>query len=387
MEHTIMKRAPQPTALLFGGGGAKGAFQIGAWQALQETPLLGRIRAVAGCSVGALNAVLFALGDFEFAQSVWLRIQPSDLLTRGTDGAFFSREGLIRLIDQLPMERVRRAPIKIIVSVHHTVQKQPVFFELNGLPDSDIRTLLLASSAIPRVYAPERYLGAEYIDGSATPEGDQCIAPVYAQGHRELLLVTMRPQFSLYGGQSVGMLRTGNSDLTQQYPDCSFTIIKPLRPMGNLLTGTLSFAPEKIRARMEQGYADTKAALSGLYGEPETREAMNAVMTELMTQLFPDAAQLELFLRLYGSRFAPNLHTATMGGNVWYDNIYSVDGWRVQQQRTTGLQSHYRILDPENKRAAWVLRPQTLLDALRDFARSGMTPTSENTPHTDGQTP
>ena len=41
----------KPTALLLGGGGAKGAFQIGAWQALAEAGMTTDITAVAGRSV------------------------------------------------------------------------------------------------------------------------------------------------------------------------------------------------------------------------------------------------------------------------------------------------------------------------------------------------
>lgn len=352
----------KPTALLLGGGGAKGAFQIGAWQAIAEAGLTTDITAVAGCSVGALNAVLFALGDFEYAQQLWQQIQPADLLARGADGAFFSRSGLVRMIEQLPLERIASSSIRVHVGVHDIAENQPVFFELNGLSKDAIRTLLLASSAIPHIYAPERYLGRELMDGSVTPEGDLCIQPVYAQGHRELLMISMKPQLSLYGGTSVG-----NSNLLQYYPDANFTLIKPMRPMGNLLTGTLNFAQEKIRTNMEQGYLDAKAVLHGNANAPQTKEEINAVLASKMQRLFPNAALLSGFLKEYGNRFAPNVPIPTMGGNVFYDNIFEVDGWRLQQHRTIGLQVHYRFLDASNVRVGWVMQPQLLLDALTEY--------------------
>lgn len=351
-----------PTALLLGGGGAKGAFQIGAWQALAEANLLRDVKTVAGCSVGAFNAVLYAIGDWIYAKTVWEQIQPSDLLARGSDGAFFSREGLARVIDRLPLKRIHSSGITVYVSVHDIETDQPVFFPLNGLPDNAIRTLLLASSAIPHIYAPEHYLGREYMDGGVSPAGDLCIQPAYAQGHREMLMLSMKPQLSLYGGSSVG-----NGNLTAQYPDCHFSVIKPLRPLGNLLTGTLNFAQDKIRSRMEQGYADAKTAISGISGQPQTREEINAALTEKLQRLCPTAAQLSDFLERYGSAFAPNLPFPTMGGNIWYDNIFEVEGWRLQQHRTAGLQAHYRFLNAENVRVGWVLQPQKLLDALAEY--------------------
>ena len=150
----------KPTALCLGGGGAKGAFQIGAWQALEEAGLLSDVQAAAGCSVGALNAALFALGDLNYAKQVWESIKPADLLAPGVDGAFFSRDGLIRIIDELPLERISDSKIRVHVSVKHMETGEPVFFELNGLTPASTRTLLLASSAMPHIYAPEHYLGA-----------------------------------------------------------------------------------------------------------------------------------------------------------------------------------------------------------------------------------
>ena len=43
--------------LVLNGGGAKGAYQIGAWAALRQLELYDEITAVSGTSVGALNAL------------------------------------------------------------------------------------------------------------------------------------------------------------------------------------------------------------------------------------------------------------------------------------------------------------------------------------------
>jgi hypothetical protein len=41
--------------LVLSGGGAKGAYQLGVWKAMEEFDLSRRVRAVSGSSVGALN--------------------------------------------------------------------------------------------------------------------------------------------------------------------------------------------------------------------------------------------------------------------------------------------------------------------------------------------
>lgn len=67
---------PKPTiGLVLGGGGFKGAYQIGVWKALKPKLMEMGITAVnflAGTSVGAINAVLIANDDLGTAQRVWL---------------------------------------------------------------------------------------------------------------------------------------------------------------------------------------------------------------------------------------------------------------------------------------------------------------------------
>ncbi|OYO51117.1 hypothetical protein CG709_20055, partial [Lachnotalea glycerini] len=48
------------------GGGAKGAYQIGAWKAFEEVGV--KVNAVAGTSVGALNAAMICMGDYKKAE-------------------------------------------------------------------------------------------------------------------------------------------------------------------------------------------------------------------------------------------------------------------------------------------------------------------------------
>jgi|CEGF01.1.fsa_nt_gi hypothetical protein len=46
----------------------------------------------------------------------------------------------------------------------------------------------------------------------------------------------------------------------------------------------------------------------------------------------------------------PNVKTPTMGGEFWWNDLASCDGWRVQRNSVTG---HCRILDGNNVRQAW----------------------------------
>jgi predicted acylesterase/phospholipase RssA len=65
------------TGLVLAGGGAKGAYQIGAWKALRERGI--EFDVISGTSIGALNAALVASGDLDKAQTFWRALSTARL--------------------------------------------------------------------------------------------------------------------------------------------------------------------------------------------------------------------------------------------------------------------------------------------------------------------
>ncbi len=57
----------RPYGLVLAGGGAKGAYQIGAWKAMREIGV--EIEMIAGVSIGAINGALIAQGDYDRTQN------------------------------------------------------------------------------------------------------------------------------------------------------------------------------------------------------------------------------------------------------------------------------------------------------------------------------
>ena len=69
------------TALVLGGGGARGAYEIGVWQALREMDI--QIDIVTGASVGAINGVIVAQDSFDLALNLWREIQTDMVVDTG----------------------------------------------------------------------------------------------------------------------------------------------------------------------------------------------------------------------------------------------------------------------------------------------------------------
>lgn len=66
------------TGLVLGGGGARGAYQIGVWKALLEKDI--QFEVITGTSVGGLNGALIAQGDYNQALALWEEIETDKVL-------------------------------------------------------------------------------------------------------------------------------------------------------------------------------------------------------------------------------------------------------------------------------------------------------------------
>lgn len=67
--------------VLSGGGGAKGAYEIGFLKAMEELDIYPDI--VTGTSIGALNGCLIAQKDFQIAYELWQNITVEQVIKDG----------------------------------------------------------------------------------------------------------------------------------------------------------------------------------------------------------------------------------------------------------------------------------------------------------------
>ena len=116
--------------LVLEGGGARGAFQIGAFQALNEKGF--RFDGVAGTSIGAINGALLAQGDFDLALAWWRRLNVNMLFDTHDE----------RLDRLLSLEFDRDTLSYIATAARELVEKR-------GLDTAPIRRLCIGGSLLP----------------------------------------------------------------------------------------------------------------------------------------------------------------------------------------------------------------------------------------------
>ena len=115
-------------AIVLCGGGAKGAYHIGAWKALKKLGFYPDI--VTGTSVGALNGAFMVMDDYNKAKDIWSNIDMKQIFSfKDTDitkaksmveltkmlisqGESASYEPLLKLIDEnIDENKVRKSKI------------------------------------------------------------------------------------------------------------------------------------------------------------------------------------------------------------------------------------------------------------------------------------
>lgn len=354
-------------ALALCGGGGKGAYQIGVWKALSDNNYTEKISAVSGVSVGALNAVLFALGDFEKSEEIWYHINRKTLLSRNwDDGVWCSRQGLKDIMYSLPISNLRTS-IPVFINIRNTDKHEVESVAINNLPVDEITDILLASSAMPFIYDSVKINNTTYIDGGWTPAGNVPIDILYKEGHRNIIISSLDSNFNIY---HICDNRVSNRtiDVTNQYPDAKFIILQPLEDLGSLFRGTLNFSKKGIIDRMIDGYKDTDKLLKDerIYIMKNEHSKINLLIKNKMEKLIHSPNELEDFIKTtnFGNI---NIEMAVPENKLQYGNIVELFGWKLQQHKVLGLRSHYRFLDHNNIRKAWVLNPEDILMALEDY--------------------
>ncbi len=281
--------------LVFAGGGGRGAYQIGVWKAMRRMGVDAGITAVAGTSVGALNAVLFAEGDYENAERIWRNISPNQILAKHKDdrlgkliggagaqaavkafseriasvagigvtsafamagsfagfikGGAFSRDALVQLIDDgVDLERVSASDIMTYAVCTELPGLEERDFLLNGNDTETIKDIILASSAIPVVFPVQKVGGRTYCDGGLCDNNP--VELLYKKGYRNIISVPLKLDDSLK---------------LPKYRDARVIEIIPKKDLGDILSGTLDFTAEGARRRMDMGYNDAMDVLEPMY--------------------------------------------------------------------------------------------------------------------------
>ncbi|MDY3238678.1 MAG: patatin-like phospholipase family protein [Anaerovoracaceae bacterium] len=253
-----MKSGEKKTALVLSGGGSRGAYEAGAWQALTELGI--RIDIVTGTSVGAINGAMVVQGDLDNTVRLWKEIETHMIfdVPEGTQPREYAREivfnkgagtsGLKKLLEKyIDEETVRKAPADFGVVIVELPTFTPHYVYKEEMKPGQLLDYILASASLyPAIHSCE-IDGKEYIDG-----GYADVMPVQMaldKGADEVIAVYLN---------AVGIV---DRKALQATPN--LTLIESRWDLGS----TLIFDTDNARRIMRLGYLDAMKAYHVFDGE------------------------------------------------------------------------------------------------------------------------
>ena len=258
----------KPYGLILAGGGAKGAYQIGAWRALRELGIT--FEAIAGVSIGAINGALIAQGDYDRAVELWSNAEVTsgihieaelhdsenlfsfsnlpqifmEIIRNGGVDVTPARNLIAEYIDE---EKVRNSGIPLGLVTFQLSSMKPVEVFLDEIQHGLLVDYLMLSARVPGLHnqSPD---GAKYLDGGIYDNAP--IGMLRDRGINRFVVVDIS-----------GMKGVGHKD---DFSCAEFVYIRPNDPKE--LGEAFEFDSSMNDMRMQMGYLDTKKAFGLLSG-------------------------------------------------------------------------------------------------------------------------
>ena len=242
--------------LVLSGGGAKGAYHIGMFRALEEYGLAERITVMAGCSIGAYNELLYSAGGTEAMRRFihgFRRLMGPCGDRCSTDGLY---QGLLKELNNAQSDWRQR---RLVACAYSLGTHSPAYFELSSLSSEEAATIAAASGALPQIFFPVYIDGVAYTDGGVIPPGCSAAAPAdkiplkpIADAEVDAFLIAyLNPD-----NQVDKSLIRGAKPCLELRPST------PLEERPGL--GTMDFSPERLDSHEHLGYADTVKLIKDL---------------------------------------------------------------------------------------------------------------------------
>lgn len=153
----------QKVSLVLSGGGARGIAHIGVIEELEKQGY--QIASIAGTSMGALVAAVYALGKMEEFKE-WMFTLDKKTIFQLIDLSF-SKQGLIKgdrvfnkMKEFIEDENIEDLPIPFVATATDIINKKQVVFKSGSVFEA-----LRASIAIPTVITPVEKDGVLLVDG------------------------------------------------------------------------------------------------------------------------------------------------------------------------------------------------------------------------------
>lgn len=256
--------------LVLEGGGVKGSYHIGVYKAILEENI--NIKAVAGTSIGALNAAMIVQGDFDKSVRLWNEMSYTDIIKDNEDeleklastklnleDLKYMSKKLISVISErgfdidpfkqmlekyIDEDKIRNSSMDFGIVTVNLTDLVPLELFTSDIPEGRITDFLLASSYLP-IFKLERLGGKLYLDGGFYDNLPYKM--LQRKGYEKLILVRTHAR---------GIVRKPLSEK-------NMTIITPSRDIGK----SYIYNRDKVKENIDMGYYDALKVFRKLKGK------------------------------------------------------------------------------------------------------------------------
>lgn len=264
------------TALILGGGGTRGSYQVGAWKALRELGI--HFDMVAGSSVGAINGIPMAIDNFDQAESLWRNTRTAEIfdiakeknpdeLSELEEFLGFAREivlhggaestGLMEFLHNfIDEDSFRKSSIEYgLVTTEIPSLKGHYLFK-DDIPKGKLFDFVVASASCFPAAHYHAIDDIKYIDGGYTDNLPVTMA--LKRKARRIIVIDL---------QGLGLVRKTTLRHAEERAE-EYYYIKPKWDLGS----TLIFDAPRMERNMRLGYLDTMKVFEKLDGNKYTFE-------------------------------------------------------------------------------------------------------------------
>ena len=243
-----------PYGLVLSGGGVRGAYHVGVWNAICEMGI--EISAIAGTSIGAINGAMF-ISDKNAAEKLWNKIAVEDIVklsgNMAKDGNLFNIKNITKLVKEIeenggldtsPLEdllhevidedRVRNSPIDFGCSMYSIDERKEINISKNDMENGRLVDYLMASACLVGFKVRE-INSKRYIDGGIS--NNMPVDIIIDKGIRDIITVDVK---------GIGVKK--DTDTT----GCNIINIES----KHKLTGTMDFDVDGIKQYIREGDND-----------------------------------------------------------------------------------------------------------------------------------
>ena len=242
--------------LVLEGGGTKGAYQIGAYEALRDLGI--KITGIAGTSIGALNGAFIAQGDFKAMKDIWVNYDYKSFMDIDEDtyerykNIEMKAKNLHDVVDlmnkarklleeKINEDKIRKSNIDFgITTAYWDGKIFPQLLYVEDIPRGRLVDYLIASASLP-IFDLDKLDDKLYLDGMFS---DNIPINMLAQrGYDDIVVIRLVDDFL-------------GKRIINKYNNLNLKVIVPSQSLG----GSLNKDKDHMESNIKLGYLDTMKA-------------------------------------------------------------------------------------------------------------------------------